>query len=454
MEKQKQGVTRRGFGKVLATAGAATAVPMTALGQARAGGSGGFGSRGPAPSDKIVFGGIGVRGRGLASLRPALADPRVQFVAVCDVHETGREVVKSLVDETYGNNDCQVYSDDQAILSRTDIDAFIIATSDRWHAPLAAWAAESGKDMYEEKPAAMSIDEAFALADSVDRYGVVYQSGCQRKNQFCFEYAVGLARSGKLGRLLEVHADTAIGLGTVDEGGHGWWPAEEDPNPQVFDWDTWLGPAMWRPYNAAYWSGGRGNFWDTHAGLLEWASHTVAMAQWAADKEDTMPIYYEPEGGDYRGDGLTGRYTIYCTYDNGVKLILRNHSWDLLGSCSNRFVGTDGWVETGDSAGIEVSDNLKHLLPTATTEERADPTAAHVQDLLHCIRSRSQPRANASKTAWTHAASHAASIAAQLNRPVTWDPVRRQFINDDEANRMIHRTYRAPWRMGMMSTSM
>ena len=241
-----------------------------------------------------------------------------------------------------------------------DIDALLIATSDRWHGPMAMWAAQSGKDMYIEKPGAMSINESYAMADNVRRYGVVYQSGAQRKNQFAFEFAVGLARSGKLGRLLAVHADTAIGLGTVDSGGHGWWPAETpEPDPLVFDWDKWLGPCLWRPWNSAYPDRGRGEFWDFHAGLLEWASHTVAMAQWAADMEHTEPVEYIPEGATFRGDGLIERYTIYCRYANGVQLILRNHSWGGLGSCSNRFEGTEGWVEIGDSGRIEVSPQLE-----------------------------------------------------------------------------------------------
>lgn len=463
MAKEREGVTRRGFGKVLAEAGAVAAVPSAALAQAPAdqapigaGSRPGFGSvvvGNYSPCDQLVFAGIGVRGRGMTSVRIALADPRVKFVAVADVNASGRESVKSVVDSYYGNNDCVMYDDPEKLLSRKDIDAVIIATSDRWHAPMAAWAAQHGKDMYEEKPAAMSIDESYALADNVRRYGVVYQSGCQRKNQYAFEFAVGLARSGKLGRLLEVHADTAIGLGTVDAGGHGWWPAEPDPDPQVFDFNKWLGPCLWRPYNSGYYSSGRGEFWDFHAGLLEWASHTVAMAQWAADMEYTQPITYEPEGASFRGDGLINRYTIYCTYANGVKLILRNHSWRILGSCSNLFVGTDGWVETGDSGRIAVSDNLKPLLPTRQGT-RYDPTAEHFREFLQAIRSRTQPRANADVTAHTHVTSHVAWIAAQLNRKLTWDPQKRAFLHDEEANRMRHRTYREPWRMDAIATSM
>ena len=466
MAEEKQGVSRRRFGKALTQAGAVAAAAGPILGQAPA-------AQAPAPAgqpsgphigpvvvgnyalnDQLVFGGIGIRNRGMSDLRQLLGDARVKFVAIADIRESAREMVKSAVDNYYKNNDCKMYRDPAEILARPDIDALLIATSDRWHGPMAMWAAQSGKDMYIEKPGAMSIMESYAMADNVRRYGVVYQSGCQRKNQFAFEFAVGLARSGKLGRLLEVHADTAIGLGSVDAGGHGWWPeTTPEPDPLVFDWNKWLGPCLWRPFNSAYPDRGRGEFWDFHAGLLEWASHTVAMAQWAADMEHTEPVEYEPEGGIFRGDGLISRYTINCRYPNGVKLVLRNHSWDLLGSCSNRFEGTEGWVETGDSGRIEVSPNLKSLVPTRQGT-RYDPTMEHIREFLQCIRSRTPPRANAEVTAHTHVASHAAWICAQLNRKLTWDPAKRMFLNDEEANRMRSRAYREPWRMEALATSM
>lgn len=472
MAEETQAITRRGFGKAVTQAGAVAAAAGSALGQAPAPAPGAPAPAAQAPArppqptfgpvvvgryalnDQLIFGGIGLRGRGMADLRQLLGDSRVRFVAIADVRESAREMVKSTVDNYYKNHDCVMYRDPAEILARKDIDALLIATSDRWHGPMAIWAAQSGKDMYIEKPAAMSIAESYALADNVRRYNSIYQSGAQRKNQFAFEFAVGLARSGKLGRLLAVHADTAIGLGTVDEGGHGWWAEDAPvPDPLVFDWDKWLGPCLWRPYNSNYPDRGRGQFWDFHAGLLEWASHTVAMAQWAADMEYTEPVVYEPQGGIYRGDGLISRYTINCWYANGLKLVLRNHSWNLLGSCSNRFEGTEGWVETGDSGRIEVSPNLKSLVPTRQGT-RYDPTAEHIREFLQCIRSRTQPRANADVTAHTHVASHAAWICAQLNRKLTWDPAKRMFLNDEEANRMRSRAYREPWRTEALSTSM
>jgi predicted dehydrogenase len=457
MAEEKKKLTRRRFGTALAQAGAAAAAVAPAAAQIASPGPGQFGPvvvGNYSMVDEIRFGGIGIRSRGMSDLRQLLGDQRVRFLAIADVREDARETVKSTVDNYYKNNDCKMYRDPAELLARGDIDALLIATSDRWHGPMAMWAAQSGKDMYIEKPGAMSINESYAVADNVRRYGVVYQSGAQRRNQFAFEFAVGLARSGKLGRLQAVHADTAIGLGTVDAGGHSWWPAETpEPDPLVMDWDKWLGPCLWRPWNSAYPNRGRGEFWDFHAGLLEWASHTVATAQWAADMEHTQPVEFIPEGASFRGDGLIERYTIRCRYANGVQLILRNHSWGGLGSCSNRFEGTEGWVEVGDSGRIEVSDNLKSLVPKKQGT-RYDPTAEHIREFIQSIRSRIPPRANADVTAHTHVTSHAAWISAQLNRKLNWDPAKRMFINDEEANRMRGRAYREPWRMEALATSM
>ncbi|MCC7176266.1 MAG: Gfo/Idh/MocA family oxidoreductase [Bryobacterales bacterium] len=470
-------VSRRRFGKSVAQAGAAAAAPMlvsgplsgqtaaTTAAQAPSPPAGGAGAQ-PAPGpvvvakygllDKIRFGGIGIRNRGIVDLGQLLTNDEVEFVAVADIRESARETIKSYVDGYYKRDACQMYRDPEQLLARKDIDAVLIATSDRWHGPMGIWAAQAGKDIYSEKPAAMSILESYALADNVRRYGVVYQSGCQRKNQFTYEYAAGLARSGKLGRLLAVHADTQIGLGMVDQGGHGWWPEEKpEPDPLVLDWDKWLGPCLWRPYNSRYPDGGRTQFWDFHAALLEWGSHTIAAAQWAADTEHTEPIEYVPEGGVFRGDGLTGPYTVTCRYVNGVQLIVRNHGWVVggRGACSNRFEGTEGWVEVDSGGRIEMSPNLKSLLPTRQGI-RYDPTAEHIREFLHSIRSRIQPRANAEVTAHAHVACHAVWIAGQLNRKLTWDPAKRTFIGDEEANRMRSRAYREPWRLEALATSM
>jgi predicted dehydrogenase len=363
-------------------------------------------------------------------------------VGIADIRESARETIKSTVDRHYGNNNCVIYRDDAELLAREDVEAVMIATSDRWHACMASWAAQSGKDIYCEKPAAISIAEAFALAENVRRYGVVYQAGCQRRNVPNFELAVGLVRSGKLGKLLAVHADDWSR--TVTPLGHSWWPEEKPvPDPLVLDWDKWLGPCPWRPYNSRYPDGGRSLFWDFHAGILEWASHTGDICQWAANCDHTHAIEYDPQ---------VGTSHVNCVYANGVKLIFRGDGWGDSGTCRVRFEGTEGWIETGDSGKMEMSDNLRQYHQTVTM--RGTDPSRHIQNWLDCIRSRSLPRANAESTCNAHVTSHCAYIACQLGRKVTWDPAKRAFVNDEEANRMRSRAYREPWRLHSLATNM
>jgi hypothetical protein len=171
MAEAKKSISRRGFGKAVAQASAVAAAPMiiprSALGQlggqapsqpagqapGQAPGRGGGQAAGPvAPSDRIVIGGIGLRNRGMQDLNSVLVDPRVQFVAISDIRESAREGVKSVVDKKYGNGDCVMYHDDGELLARQDIEAVLIATSDRWHACMSIWAAQSGKDGRKRPP--------------------------------------------------------------------------------------------------------------------------------------------------------------------------------------------------------------------------------------------------------------------------------------------------------------
>jgi len=408
--------------------GALAAAPMIVPGSA-------LGLQGETPpSDRFIMGGIGIGNRGRSDLRSFLPDPRVQFVAVCDIRAERAELVKTAVDEHYGNSDCEMIDYAGKILDRDDIEILLIATSDRWHTMMASWAAQAGKDMYCEKPAAISIAECYALREVMERYGTVFQAGTQRRNLPHFEHAIGLARSGQLGVLQEVHAhnwgitETALG--------HSWWPNDEpDPDPRVFSFDDWLGPTPWRPYNSQYGDRGRGEFWDWHGGILEWASHTVDLCQFAANMDEGNAVEYE-----LQPDGTT----VNCLYPSGVKLVLRGDGWLESGTCPVRFVGSEGWVETGDNGVMFFSENLEHF--NTVTGPRGTTPTLHVKDFLDSVRSRSKTRANAVATSNAHITSHAAYIACQLKRKLYWDPEARAFINDDEANRMRSRAYREPYR--------
>ena len=416
-------LTRRKFLKASGLVLAAPAIiPSSALGKDGA----------VAPSEKTVLGAIGIGPRGRYVLSRMLDEPDVQFVAICDVQAGRRKQVKAMADAKYGNQDCVMYRDMFELLARKDIGTVLIATGDHWHALASILAAKAGKDVYSEKPCGITIGDCQALADTMNRYGRVFQAGTQRRSIGNFQFAVHLARSGKLGNLHTVHA--SIYKLRVS---HDWLPAEPEPPKDVVDWDRWLGPAPWRPYNSAYVRGGwRGYFdFDSGATLLDWGAHTVDLCQWANDADETTPVTYEPDGG-----------TIYARYANGVKLIMRRGGWMGLGTCPVRFEGDEGWVETGDTGRIE-------LHPASLVRERkryvrrgTDP-AGHGRNFLDCVKSRARTASNADIMRHSHIACHAAAIAWQLGRKVTFDPVNEAFVGDDEANAMRTRALRSPWHV-------
>lgn len=397
------------------------------------------------PSDRVTLGGLGIGSRGTTVLRSFLEQADVQFLAICDVRNERRETIKSMADQKYGNRDCRMYSEQEELWARRDIDAVLIATGDRWHTPLSILTAKAGKDVYCEKPCSMTIAESRALADTFQRLGRIYQAGTQRRNGANFIKAYELARSGKLGKLTALHAEAGPGERWAPMTSHAWLPAEPEPPKQVVDWDRWLGPAPWRPYNSHYVAGRWRGYFDFHGGgILEWGAHTADLCQWVGDFDATAPIEYDPQG-----IGQITPYTINCRYANGVKLVLRDKGFLGLGSCHIRYEGDAGWVETADGGQIAVSENLKSEVQDVPRDIAAKSTLNHVADFVASVKSRKAPQAHALAAAQTHIACHAAYIAFQLGRKLAFDPATDRFTGpgSEAANRMRSRAMREPWRI-------
>jgi len=421
-------LTRRRFLKTTARASAAAVAPI--LIPASALGRGGI----VAPSKRIILGGIGIRNRGGYVLSTMLPLPDVRFAAIADVRADRRKAVKAMADQQNGDDKCATYRDFRELLERDDIDAVLIATGDRWHAPASMLAAEAGKDVYSEKPCAISIALAGRLADTIRRTGRVFQAGTQRRSISNFIHAIKLAQTGKLGNLHTLHASIY-----ALRDSHDWLPTQPEPDPEVVDWNMWLGPAPWRPYNSAYVNGAWRGYYDFDSGatLLDWGAHTLDLCQAANDADDTTPIEYKPI--DMPNDNA-----IACRYANGVKLILRRSGWLGLGTCPVRFEGDEGWAETGDTGRIAVSlDSLRAELPAPTITGTS--TQTHVRDFFNCVKSRGRTAANADVMRKSHIACHAAAIAWKLGRKLNFNPITEEFVGDEEANRMRSRSARAPW---------
>lgn len=418
-------VTRRVFLSRAAKAGALLAlpqfVPASVLGRGGA----------VAPSERVVLGAIGIGNRGSYVLGCFLEEPDVQFVAIAEVKAERRAAVKKRADAKYGNNDCATYRDLRELLSRQDIDAVLIATGPNSHGSCAILSANYGKDVYCEKPCTRTIAQSLELRDAFKRTGRVFQAGTQRRSLPNFMFAIDLARRGKLGKLHTLHAQP-YGLKAMMSG---WLPEEQEPDKETVDWDLYLGPAAWRPFNKRLLDGF--NFEKggglVGGGCLEWGSHCVDLCQWANDADDTAPNEYEPTGKE-----------LHAMYPNGVKLVLRDEGWLGLGSCPVRFEGDKGWVETGDDAEIKASS--PSLLVGKGAKIAGYPANFHVRDFLDCVKSRGQTRAHAGAACQAHIACHAANIALYLGRKLKYDPVKNEFIGDEAANRLRSEALRDPWR--------
>jgi predicted dehydrogenase len=429
---------RRSFlRQALAAAAAPLIVPAHVLGR----------GGGVAPSNRIALGGIGIGPRGRMVLSSMLPERDVQFVATCDIQATMRRSVQELVDGHYGTRGCATHRDLRELLARTDVDAVLIATGDRWHALASILAARAGKDIYCEKPCGITAGLCRDLDETIRRTGRVFQAGTQRRNVPNFEFAVHLARSGRLGRLHTLHASIY-----QLESNTTWLPAEPEPPRDEIDWDLWLGPAPWRPYNSAYvvqrrW---RGYYdFDSGAKLLDWGAHTVDLCQWANAADGSSPVEYVPDGP-----------RIHARYANGVRLVLRPDGWigqpasggagnfavGSTGTCPVRFEGEEGWVETGDNGSVELYPASLRQEWRAFTLRGTDP-ARHTREFLDCVKSRGRPAAHSGVMRSSHVACHAAAIAWLLGRPLRFDPAREEFLGDETANRMRRRAPREPWQV-------
>jgi hypothetical protein len=433
MENLRSNFTRRQF---LKAAGAAMAMPLVV--PARVLGRGG----GVAPSEKIIMGCIGIRGRGTGDLKKMMGEQDVQFVAICDIRKDRREAVKEMIDSRYNSKDCKMYRDlREFVTERTDIDGVLIATGDRWHALASIYAMRAGKDVYTEKPSCLTMAEGRAVVETAKQYGRVYQTGTQRLSEANHVFCIEMARTGRLGKVHTAYAH--ISGGTASSLKTDWLPPEPLPAKDEVDWDAWLGPCPWRPYNSAYIQGRWRGYYDFHTSCIgEWGAHTFAQAQAGLDMSDTSPVLYKYIAND-SGDGMVTQFA------NGTKLILSQGKKFWHGSCGERFDGEEGWVAAAD--GYQKPDASSPALLTEYKKVIAEYVARtgrsldHWRNFFDCIRSRQQTVANPSVMHHSMMTVHAANICMWLKRDMKLDPVNEEFINDPEANRFRSRAMRAPW---------
>ena len=300
-------------------------------------------------------------------------------------------------------------------------------------------AAKAGKDAYCEKPFSLTIAEGQALIETVNRYGTVWQCGTQRRSNGSYKFVVDVVRKGMIGKL---HTISAVLGGWGGAGGAA--KPEPEPDPEVFDYDRWLGQAPWRPYSRARVAGWR-NYWDTGAGVIaDMGAHYFDFAQWVRDAELSGPIPVEFEGSAVWPKGgaanVPSSVDIEARYADGVRLLMKN------GDKGVRFDGDAGWIHLTDAG--QITAEPKSILTARSIPQVSwQFMSGHVRDFLDCIKSRKKTRSRPEIAHRTHTIIHCANICLRLGRKVRWGPETEQFIDDEQANRMIRRAMRPPWQV-------
>jgi predicted dehydrogenase len=416
--------TRREFlGSAGLVAGAAVAAPYvitsTALGTP---------TRPPA-SDRIVIGGIGLGNMGRADQGNFLKRPDVQYVAVCEVQEKAADRGKADVDSRNGNRDCAVYRDFRDLLARADVDAVHIGTPDHWHAIMTIAACVAGKDVYLQKPETLTLREGPLMVAAARRYGRVVSGGSQRVLGD-YRFFTDPCWAGELGGITSV--DIEVGP-----------PAQPcylaaAPTPPGLDWDMWLGPAPWQPFNPGRISGGYGTTGDTwrsyvdYSGgaLTDWGAHHFGGAIFACDLREEQPVkvsWHPPSA-----DGKAAAHAS-VTYRNGTQIFHGRPA--SLGPA-------DGPLVLRQKA-IVIAGDGRPSPPKPLPAYRGD--GGIYGDFIHCVRTRERPFRDIELAVNTMAAVHMIAIAHRLQRSLEWDRPSQRFVDDDEANRMLDRARREPW---------
>jgi predicted dehydrogenase len=364
-------------------------------------------------NDKIVTGCIGMGGRGMADINGFLGSYDVQVTMVCDVIEAHRQRAKQKVDQKYGSGDCQAVNDYRDIVHKSGIDAVMIATPDHWHAIVSIEAMKHGKDVFCEKPETLVVREGRLMVETARRHGRVFSGGSQRVWQD-YNWFHKMVKAGRIGEVKECW----VGCGGPSRACYD----KGEPVPPGLDWNLWLGPAPWVPFNRK-----RLNFrpWQDYSGggMTDWGAHKFGGTLFCTGLQDTGPVEVCPPDKDH--ERLT------YTFANGVKFY-HGGAW---GGLSLR--GTEG------------------ELPLRNTKEQPKAPDIHIpnykgrggliNDFLHCVRTRERPFRDIERAHRTVTVCHLGNIAYWLNRKIKWDPVKEEIVGDPEAARWLDRPRREPW---------
>lgn len=433
---------RRSFLKLLA-AGSLSAAAFPSLVRAQTVGLGG-----PAPSDRIHVGMIGLGGQGLGLMRNVLNNSGARVVAVCEVDSLRLAEARKRVDDHYKQTagDCAAYADYLELIAHPGLDAVVIATPDHWHALQSIHAARAGKHVYCEKPAATTIAEGRAMTDAIRRAGVVGQIGSMQRSVGEFQRVVELARNGFLGDIKKITVGLPGGPGprlVPDKDLHA-WPAP----PSTLDYDRWLGPAPALPYRAErihhHW---RWQFAFGGGQVADWIGHHYDIGALAADVTKFQPVAIEKITGLFENPGpfveTATVYSFTARYANGIAI-------DTASTNRNgvRVEGSEGWVHANRGNLEHSSESLRRVVIPSHGYKISRGGGSHMDDFLAAIPTRTTTRNPFDEGHNVAAVAHLANAALRSGVPdLRWNPATEALLDRPESDRFLRRTYRAPYAL-------
>ncbi len=407
----------------------------------------------PGPNDQITIGCIGLGGMGNSHrswLTNEAEDARV--VALCDVDAERLQAGA----EWYDEGEVDTYTDYRRILDRDDIDAVVFGTPDHWHAVQTVHACQAGKDVYVEKPASNTVAEGQAMVAATRRHNRIVQVGSQGRNLNYFPSICEFIRNGELGAIQEVdcwHYPNP-------EGGDG---VDQAP-PDHLDWDMWLGPARWRPYNPDYCHGTFRWFLEFGGGnIRDRGAHVLNVLSWFLELDDTGPTKVTATGRAPRHGNYNNPITMVATWEfphRDLVVHWRQPGFDPESPEQERgyggiYHGTKGSlaVDGGDIGGrawpLREAEDYE-APPGGKTVQRTELSGAsgNRRNWLDCIKSREEPIMPIEAGHRIASMCNLANAAYQLGRPLEWDPENERVVGDEEANRFVlHEPGRGPWHV-------
>lgn len=467
-KEERSGLSRRDFvttsvkGAVGATMFASfpTIVPAHVLGK-------------QAPSNLINVGIIGVGRMGAFSETGGVLNyPHAKAVASCDVDSKRLQDSKKGIDGHYSRKNgktytgTKAYEDYRELMLNKDIDAVTISTPDHWHAIIAAAAVRSGKDVYMQKPASLTITEGRALSNEVSKFGRILQIGSQQRSSPQFLKACELVRNGRIGDVHTVY----VGLPVDDPKGSK--PEQEMPVPSNLNYEMWLGSTPYAKYTENRVHSQKGVLaarpgWlrceQYGAGMITgWGSHHFDIVNWGLGTEYTGPVevscqevVWPPKEALWDVHGAFKTTTIFGTgvkvlasndYPNGIKFV-GSKGWIFVTRGNYKVTPTDPDSDLKDSKALDASDPKILTSEIGPNEIHLVKSTNHHSNWLDSVISRIPPVAPIEPGHRACSICLLNQIAMKLRRKLYWDPVIERFKNDDEANSMLSRAQRWPWQM-------